>query len=342
MKQILQIIAVIISATFFAVADTILICKSCSWELAAEAKFCSHCGADVKQGARPPAAGQTPPSKEISPAPPPAPPPVSPATAAILRDIAWAKEFHADNSAAALAALGNAGAIVSVSPADAVSENDRRFIFDGIKTLRKNLTLSSPAPCAVCKGTGKMESATEIRTLVGTSPLAVPRKKETCEFCKGSGTIHRYQVQNIKAQVTAGEREYARIAQIDGRKLFPRSTIYMPENLSASFTKEQTNAISRAVTAVCAACAGFGLEACAACTGVGIIKCPEKNCVNGLITPPAAARTNVSGTGRNVNAQPIDSTPQPKRCDVCNGVSFIRCPTCSGMSTLPCRRCAAR
>ncbi|MCL1909701.1 MAG: hypothetical protein FWG05_02060 [Kiritimatiellaeota bacterium] len=335
-------IAVVFAMTFNVAAQTIIICASCSWELAADAKFCSHCGAEVGGTRSPNAPTPATPVEQETPAilEKVAPP----AATAITQDITWAKEFRtANNNSAALAALANARGIVSVSPSGIVSEDDRRFIFDGIEALRKSLTLTSPAPCPVCKGTGQMETALETRVLAGTTPMSTPKKKEPCKFCNGAGTIHRYQVAAIKAQVAAGEREYARVAQIDGRKLFPRSTVYMPEILSAAFTKDQTNLLARTSAAVCATCAGFGLEACAACDGMGVIKCPEKNCVNGLVKDPPATPSPASSSSRGtIRTQVIEVSPISKRCEVCNGVSFIRCPTCVGMSTLPCKRCATR
>ena len=340
---VLATLTVLLATAFNAAAQSVITCASCSWELAADAKFCSHCGAEVGGTRSPNAPTPATPVEQETPAilEKVAPP----AATAITQDITWAKEFRtANNNSAALAALANARGIVSVSPSGIVSEDDRRFIFDGIEALRKSLTLTSPAPCPVCKGTGQMETALETRVLAGTTPMSTPKKKEPCKFCNGAGTIHRYQVAAIKAQVAAGEREYARVAQIDGRKLFPRTTVYMPEILSASFSKDQTNLLARTVATVCATCAGFGLEACAACDGMGVVKCPDKNCVNGLVTPPPATRpasaTASNSRGTTVKTQVLEVAPMPKRCDVCKGVSFIRCPTCGGMSTLPCKRCA--
>jgi len=255
--------------------------------------------------------------------------------------MAWAREFRAaGDNAAAFAALANARAVISVSPADTISEDERRFVFDGTESLRRDLKLTSPAVCPVCKGTGIMEIPTEIRTLAGTAPLAAPKQKETCKFCAGRGRIFRYQPASIRSLMTAGEREYARVAQIAGYKLFPKSSVYMPEELSGMMTRDQTNLLAKTSVAVCASCAGFGLEACVPCTGIGVVKCPDKDCVNGVAKEPPAPPANTAGvrTG-TVRTTTLNVSTVTKRCEVCRGAAFVACPACAGASAVPCRRC---
>jgi len=330
-----------VAAVFTAAAQQLVICTGCSWELAGGARFCSNCG-QGRDGER--VVPQVVANDDVQIAPEPNADRSVRATSSnsqiIAQDIAWAREFRTGgNNAAAFAALANARAVISVSPADAVSEDDRRFIFDGSEALRKDLRLSSPAACPACKGTGIMEIPTEVRSLAGTTPMAIPRQKESCKFCAGKGRIFRYQPATIRSQMTAGEREYARVAQIAGYKLFPRSTVYMPDNLAAALTKDQTNLLSRTSVTVCASCAGFGHEACAPCTGIGIVKCPDKDCVNGIVKEtPAPVVNNNTRTG-TVRAQPLNTQTITKRCDACKGAAFIACPACGGTSAVPCRRC---
>ena len=342
--------ALFMAAALSAAAQSIVICTSCSWELAGNARFCSNCGTGRAQEPRQAApandanADATNRSDGVQPAGTPAvsAPPASPAAAAILQDIAWAREFRTGgNNAAAYAALANARALISLAPADAVSEDDRRFVFDGTEALRKDLRLSSPATCPACKGSGIMEIPTEVRGLAGTAPMAIPKQKETCKFCVGKGRIFRYQPAAIRSLMTAGEREYARVAQIAGYKLFPRSIVYMPDKFASELTRDQTNLLTKTTSAVCVSCAGFGREACASCEGTGIVKCPDKDCVNGIVreTPAPAANTPNARAG-NVRSQPITPPSIIKRCDVCKGSAFIVCPPCGGSATAPCRRCA--
>ena len=340
--RILLCVATLCAA--FATAETISICASCSWELTTGAKFCSHCGAEAS-GAKTTTAAQKAAADAIAVAEenaktkePPVPKTASEISSdAILQDSAWAKEFREKgDKSAALAALINARSITSITPASAIKEDDRRFVFDGIESLRQDLTQSTPVQCTVCGGTGRQDIAVNTHTLAG-STAGINSVKETCKFCDGSGKIYRYQVSSIKILVAAGTREYERVAQIAGRKKFLRSEIFLPENLAIVLNANQSNLLNRVTSAACAACGGFGLEACVKCDGTGIVKCTEKTCVNGIIKDTAATTTTAGG----VKSQTMDSLKliNSKRCPTCQGGSYIRCPTCVGKSVQTCKRC---
>jgi Archaea-specific RecJ-like exonuclease, contains DnaJ-type Zn finger domain len=343
MKTSLRVSAASLFAAFFsvalgaAIAQNLAICPSCSWEAAPSAKFCSHCGADLKTGegakTQPAASAQFAENTaaDVGDAAPEA---RTPFAAAMLEDIAWAKTFNTQNkSTAALASLANAGAVNAVAPADSLAEADRRLIFDGIASLRKAL-ITSPTQCHVCKGQGVCEVLVESQSLAGTVSAAALSKKETCKFCAGSGRLARVNTTAVKARVAEGEREFARTAQIAGRKRFGRGELYLPDALAAALTKEQTNTLVRAAAAACSTCSGFQLEACAVCDGTGIAKCPERNCANGVIkTAPSAA-----GASKNKTLESLKTQAELK-CPTCGGLAYAHCAACGGGGVKACRRC---
>lgn len=323
-------------------AQSIIVCPECSHEAVPDAHFCAHCGARIEK---------TETAPDIAPS-------QSDATAAysehegvesqnssetltpdyvacVKENIDLATRFmtaaNNPNPAAALVTLINARAIIAISPPGTIDPDTRSTVLKGIISMREAVSRMRTT-CPQCHGKGQDDVIQNISSLDDTHTPHIIRKR-TCPMCAGRGKILRLRkIPEIKNLIGMGKQMLMNEAIVNERMRVGNA--WISPDLAARLTVRQQGLLRHYTADPCPNCAGFGKTDCSTCDNTGLAPCPEKDCSNGYIRPPAPPRFRTQ-------QQRIESMRivAPRICPVCKGTARITCTQCAGTGSIACQRC---
>ena len=297
------------------------ICGSCGYENGDTARFCSHCGQNLKTAIAKPAGPATEPGDE---------PPVSDAIIspdAVTLDMRTAHKVL-DSSDVALATLfaRNALALNLLAGSD---DNERRA--DAIvKFIDKCERLEGRVKrrCPVCSGTGK--AVMTARSLSGSKRSFLSNSGQ-CERCSGAGSVRGSEtVDERKYHLGQAVEKYRTLQQNAGR--VPVALAWVPSKSVSELDLFNRVALKRAIPPSCSRCVGVGRSDCTTCRGSGKSECSAKGCVRGKVEREKVGGT-IGDSDSGVNAiYTVD-------CQVCRGRGLESCEKCSGAGSFICKEC---
>jgi len=295
-----------------------LICPKCGFENSPTNEFCSHCRAALSPRQADGDAADTLPGNLDGAETEEPYLPASLVETEMTLGFKYQKDGRTDiarlffENAAALELLTDPG----------LKSNRPETIAQALKAYDQQQLVSRP--CPVCSGTGKRLFT------AGTLSGDVVRRRAggaICKVCKGAGTVTVPEsVVERKYRMARARQEYDRIQQ--GRKLTKIGEAWLPAGYAAQLKVREQAALIRATAAPCPVCAGAGKVDCKTCRGMGLVKCPNHDCVDGMVTATRNAKR--LGTG---------SADRLEVCPMCRGDGFIACSTCSGSGASACPRC---
>lgn len=327
---------VIMTYATLLLCDPITVCGECAYEVVGGGNFCTHCGASLKNEAKPGKDNLSP--KEGAPAEPKAEA-ASPKKDSLVKcleqdrrtAVALMAQNNVAGSAAALAALVNAKAIIALSGEDAISEADRKVIFGGILKARAALT-TTLGVCPQCKGKGVEDVKREFSSLDGKTTV-MKTGESPCRWCHGKGSLPRLRSSGDLRNVLAdGRRKFADKALIAGR--IKVGNAWVPQELAGNLSNREEAALRHFSADMCPECSGYGKTGCDSCDSTGIVDCPETDCENGLIKSKKTPSGNNDGQRITSIAA---SLPEP--CANCRGQGYVACEACAGTGAISCRAC---
>lgn len=328
--------AAIVTCTSLLLCETIEVCPECAYEVTGGGNFCTHCGAGLKTKEKndkdnpPQTVAATTESKNVE---------VNPRdrimATCIEQDRRTAEAFISQNnvagSAAALAALVNAKALVAISGEAVVSEDERKTIFGGILITRAAITKTLDV-CPECKGKGKEDQKREFSSLDGK--ITVMKTGEIlCRRCQGKGRVACLRSSGEMRRILSdGRRKFADQALLAGRTKLGNA--WIPRDLAETLSNKEEATLRHFTADQCPLCSGYGKIGCDACGSMGIVKCTATGCVDGLVRPqdPSAGKNKVQRISTLSN-----TLPEP--CTACNGRGYVTCDDCAGTGAISCTVC---
>lgn len=327
---------VIITYAAVLLCATITVCPECSYEVTDGGNFCTHCGAGLKAAGKPDTdnaprekvvADETKAEKE------------NPRNAimakCIEQDRGTAAGLMSQNnvagSAAALAALINAKAVIALSDESVVSEEERKMVFSDMITARAAIT-KAVGVCPKCKGKGKEDEKREFSSLDGKTTV-MKTGERLCRRCGGNGNVVRLRnAGEMRSIIAEGRRKFADMALLAGRSKLGNA--WLPKELATELSTQEMATLRHYTAEPCQACSGYGKNGCEACDSTGLVECPEADCEDGLVKP----RKPTGGNNPGERITTLSNT-LPKPCTRCNGQGYVACDDCAGSGAISCEVC---
>jgi len=183
--------------------------------------------------------------------------------------------------------------------------------------------LSVKRTCHNCGGTGKMRM--KITSLKGEVSYQNVYGK-FCPECDGRGCVLTSgTVDDWKYRKGTALREYGTIQQ--SRRYIPQGDAWIPADFVDVLSVRQAVSLRRAVAPPCPACMGIGRMDCRKCNGTGGLKCPNRECVNGMVEVESGGQLTKTTIMRT------------EKCETCHGTGFVSCGECNGGGSVLCSKC---
>jgi hypothetical protein len=180
--------------------------------------------------------------------------------------------------------------------------------------------------CRDCGGSGRSRM-----TITNTRGETISREVATrpCPTCDGTGfTLVRGSINDRKFQIGQAWNRY--VAAQTARMMVAVGNARVPRTVEGKLGVAHAAAVKRTTADPCPECSGIGQIECRYCHGKGVVPCSNGKCKNGLVKE--TSRGQLSRT----------SITETRKCQVCDGKSFVVCTHCDGKASLLCKSCNGR
>ena len=322
----------LLSLLLCGIAYAITICGSCGYESRDDARFCSHCGGQLKSGSVTPRPAPEVPKPDAGEPKKPVEVPKADSDAlispdAVVEDMRTARvQLEAERVVLARMFARNALAL-NLLAGDDPGEARSKAILDFLGKCDR-LTGLVRRKCTACEGTGR--AVMSAYSLDGsTTDLTVTGRM--CAQCKGVGIVRgRETVDERKYRQGQANDKYQTVQQSRGR--LPVGLAWVPADCVEKLDVQETVKLKRAIPPACSRCSGVGRDDCSDCRGTGQVKCEGDDCERGWVERESLG-------GRIGGYRSEGKSIHKVRCDVCKGTGLDRCEDCSGTGTFLCKTC---
>ena len=317
-----------------ALAQGLIICKSCGREAKAGETVCSRCETPLPQPRKetPAQEAEGAPQVDVSAE-------VQKMAAAVI-EANYRAAQEAEKAGQVIIALPyyqNAMALMRLLPPGRFPKEVSDALLAGrVRALRE--VMAGQVKCKPCNGTGKYQL--DQRKVDPTA--AVRATGVSCQVCKGKGWAPGMaDVPQAKAALLQGRGEFERRQMLAGEVRLGRA--FVPAEMEAMLRNPQRALVMTGMQIPCDACQGTARQPCTTCRGTRWVKCTYTGCKNGEV--PVQTKPGEIATKRLNEA---NATKCPKClgqgeiiCQQCEGNASVDCQKCSGSGTAPrCARCS--
>jgi DnaJ-class molecular chaperone len=314
------------------VALAFQICGSCGYECADDARFCGHCGSQLKAGG---AADGKQQSKADAVESDQQKDDVAAAAAPVVdvkmvaAEMREAKRYFAARQyeVASLFAHNALALNVLSDSKNAAARNE------AIMKVVKSCSYAAGKKrnrCPDCDGSGR--ALMTKHGLSGAESGSVSTAGMTCKRCGGSGYIVGGMTVNERKYVVSRAIEQYRTLQ-QGRGMQPMGLVWVPESVIGKLDLQSQVVLKRAIPPLCPRCMGLGRVDCKKCNGRGVVRCQARGCHDGYVE--VDSRNGRRGGSRSSGTLGSMRTI----CSVCHGTGLVGCQKCGNQGSFTCKEC---